>query len=207
MTKNDLNLIGAFIDSKNPKAELNYAYLGNDGIYATDIRKVIKFNIPMLSLDLMLEKRVLKGFVSVLGKDDEASIDGFGYLRTPGIKMNCNTWNYDSEVKLPDYAKILEQNFVRHFVLETIDDLQFELSQRNCFIDDDKLYPIIQFAECTKFHIFYEEQKEIETETGFEKSSGIVKIVGKYSTEDEVDIVKFVAVVMGRTFESQAKEF
>ena len=38
------------------------------------------------------------------------------------------------------------------------------------------------------------------------KHNGIVKIVGRYSTEDESNLVKFIAVVMGRTFESKAIE-
>ena len=70
MNKNDLKLISSFIDSKNPKVELNFAHLKDDGIYATDTRKLIKFCVPMLGLDLLLEKRILNGFVSTLGKDD-----------------------------------------------------------------------------------------------------------------------------------------
>lgn len=206
MTKNDLNLIGAFIDAKSPKAELNFAYLGDHGIFATDTRKVIFYSIPMLGLNLMLDKKILKGFVSVLGKDDEASIDGYGFIRTPGVKMSCDNWNYDVDVKLPDYEKMINKNLQNHFVLETIDDLQFELAQRNCFIDDVHLNPIIQFAECSKFDIFFEEQKEVIEDEQKRTNYGIVKIIGKYSTQDESDIVKFIAIVMGRTFESKAIE-
>ena len=92
MTKNDLKLISAFIDTKNPKAELNFAHLKEDGIYATDTRKLIKFCVPMLGLGLLLEKRILNGFVSTLGKDDFVSIDGFGW-------ENCE-WNYHCSVPL-----------------------------------------------------------------------------------------------------------
>ena len=138
MTKNDLNLIHAFIDAKNPKVELNYAHLKDDGIYATDTRKLIKFSIPMLDLDLLLEKRILKGFISTVGKDDVVSIDGFGFIRTSGNKMSCDTFVHD-EVKPIDYNKILDQSFDNHFFLESIKDLQFELAQRNCFIDEEHL--------------------------------------------------------------------
>lgn len=206
MNKNDLNLISAFIDAKNPKVELNYAYLGEDGIYASDTRKVIKFNIPMLSLDLMLDKKILKGFISVLSKDSQASIDGFGFLRTHGLKMSCDTWGFSGEKQNPDYTRILDTNYEKHFVLESIEDLQFELAQRNCFIDDVHLNPIIQFAECLKFNIFYKEQISETRVNGNYTNSSEVKIVGRCSTEDEVNIVKFTAVVMGRTFESKAQE-
>ena len=205
MNKNDLKLIGAFIDTKNPKAELNFAHLKEDGIYATDTRKLIKFCVPMLGLDLLLEKRILNGFVSGLGKDDFVSIDGFGFIRAGGVKMSCDTFSYD-EVKPVDFDRIMDQEFDNHFFLETIEDLQFELAQRNCFIDEEHLNPIIAFAECTGFYISYNQQKETVENDVKTKHNGIVKIVGRYSTEDESNLVKFIAVVMGRTFESKAIE-
>jgi hypothetical protein len=64
MTKKDLLLIHSFIDSKNPKEVLNFAHLKDDGIYATDTKKCIMFSIPMLDLDLFLEKKILKGFIA-----------------------------------------------------------------------------------------------------------------------------------------------
>ena len=205
MNKNDLKLIGAFIDTKNPKAELNFAHLKDDGIYATDTRKLIKFCVPMLGLDLLLEKRILNGFVSGLGKDDFVSIDGFGFIRTGSVKMNCDTFSYD-EVNPVDFDRIMDQEFDNHFFLETIEDLQFELAQRNCFIDEEHLNPIISFAECNGFYISYNQQKETVENDVKTKHNGIVKIVGRYSTEDESNLVKFIAVVMGRTFESKAIE-
>lgn len=204
MNKNDLKLIAAFIDSKNPKLELNYAHLKSDGIYATDTRKVIKFCVPMLGLDLLLEKRILNGFISTLGKYDFASIDGFGFIRSSDAKMSCDTFVH--EVKPVDYDRILETKFNYQFYLESIDDLQFELAQRNCFIDEEHLNPIIAFAECSGFNISYNQQEETIENDVKTKHNGIVKIVGRYNTEDELNLVKFIAVVMGRTFESKAIE-
>lgn len=205
MNKNDLKLICAFIDTKNPKAELNFAHLKYDGIYATDTSKMIKFCAPMLSLDLLLEKRILNGFISTLGKDDLVSIDGFGFIRSGGVKMNCNTFSYD-EVKPVDFDKVLETKFNYQFYLESIGDLQFELAQRNCFIHEEHLNPIIAFAECTGFNIFYNQQEETIENDVKTKHNGIVKIVGRYNTDDELNLVKFIAIVNGRTFESKAIE-
>ena len=205
MNKNDLNLIHAFIDAKNPKVELNFAHLKDDGIYATDTRKLIKFSIPMLDLDLLLEKRILKGFISTVSKDDVVSIDGFGFIRNGDVKMSCDTFVHD-EFKPVDFDKILNQSFDNHFFLESIEDLQFELAQKNCFIDEEHLNPIIVYAKCTGFNIFYSEQKETVENDVKTKHNGVVKIVGKYSTEDESNIVKFTAIIMGRAFESKAIE-
>ena len=159
----------------------------------------------LVGLGLLLEKRILNGFVSTLGKDDFVSIDGFGFIRAGGVKMSCDTFSYD-EVKPVDFDRIMDQEFDNHFFLETIEDLQFELAQRNCFIDEEHLNPIIAFAECTGFYISYNQQKETIENDVKTKHNGIVKIVGRYSTEDESNLVKFIAVVMGRTFESKAIE-
>ena len=117
--------------------------------------------------------------------------------------MSCDTFSYN-EVKPFNFDRIMNIQFDNHFFLESIDDLQFELAQRNCFIDEEHLNPIIAYAECTGFNIFYNQQKETIEDDVKTKHNGIVKIVGKYSTEDESNLVKFIAVVMGRTFESKA---
>ena len=206
MTKNDLNLIAAFVDVNNPKVELNFAYLGKDGIYATDTRKMIFFPIPMLDSDLFLHKKLLKGFASTVSKDEDISIDGLGYIRSMSCKMSCDTWNYSTQPKNIDYDKILNIELSHKFTLESINDLQFELSQRNCFIDSVHLDPIIENSECSKYHIQYEQQKEITDENGTSTKSGMLKITGLYSTEDEKDLVRFAAIVHGRTFKTEAKQ-
>lgn len=205
MTKKDLLLIHSFIDSKNPKEVLNFAHLKDDGIYATDTKKCIMFSIPMLDLDLFLEKKILKGFIAATHKESIISFDGLGYMKNGTLKLNCDTFDCSDTVGV-DFYYILNQKFSNQFFLESIDDLQFELSQRNCFIDEEHINPIIAYAECSGFNIFYNEQKE-ELSNGIKvKNSGVAKIVGRYSTEDESNIVKFTAVIMGRTFESKAIE-
>src|SRR5574344_1522891 len=194
MTKKDLLLIHSFIDSKNPKEVLNFAHLKDDGIYATDTKKCIMFSIPMLDLDLFLEKKILKGFIAATHKDSIISFDGLGYIKNGTLKLNCDTFDCSDTVGV-DFDYILNQKFSNQFFLESIDDLQFELAQRNCFIDEEHINPIIAYAECSGFNIFYNEQKE-ELSNGIKvKNSGIAKIVGRYSTEDESNIVKFTAVI------------
>ena len=202
MTKSDLKLIGAFIDTKNPKEDLNYAHLKDDGIYATDTRKVIHFNIPMLGLDCLLHKKLLAGFANIVGKEDEVSIDGMGYLRiNRGVKINCDTFP-DIDFKKVDVSRTLDHNFEYKISLEEIDDLHFELTQKDCFIDDIHLNPIIEYGYCKRYEIFYNKQKVDEEKT----NTGLVKIIGLYDTEDEYNLVKFTAVIMGREFKTKAQE-
>jgi hypothetical protein len=202
MTKNDLKLIGAFIDTKNLKEDLNYAHLLEDGIYATDTRKAIHFNIPMLNLNCFLHKKLLAGFISAVKPDDNITIDGQGFLRAnKSFKMNCNTFP-DQENKQTNIKGILNSQFEYKISLDNIDDIQFELTQKNCFIDDIHLIPIIEYSNCNRYEIFYNKQKIEDGKT----NTGMVKIIGLYDTEDEANLVKFTAVVMGREFQTQAHE-
>lgn len=202
MTKNDLKLIGAFIDTKNLKEDLNYAHLLEDGIYATDTRKAIHFNIPMLNLNCFLHKKLLAGFISAVKPDDNITIDGQGFIRVGrSFKMNCNTFP-DIDNQPTSIKKILNPQFEYKISLDNIDDIQFELTQKNCFIDDMHLIPIIEYSNCNRYEIFYNKQKIEDGKT----NTGMVKIIGIYDTEDEANLVKFTAVVMGREFKTQALE-
>lgn len=202
MTKNDLKLIGAFIDTKNPKEDLNYAHLLEDGIYATDTRKAIHFNIPMLNLKLFLHKKLLAGFTSAVKPDDNITIDGQGFIRVDrSFKMNCNTFP-DIDNQPTSIKKILDQQFEYKISLEEIDDIHFELTQKNCFIDDIHLNAIIEYSNCNRYEVFYNKQKIEDGKT----NTGMVKIIGIYNTEDEVNLVKFTSIIMGREFKTQAHE-
>lgn len=202
MTKNDLKLIDAFINAKNPKEDLNYAHLLDDGIYATDTRKAIHFCIPMLNLNNFLHKKILAGFTNMLAKDDNATIDYQGILRNDnGVKLNTDTFP-DREIKITPIKNIFDNTFEYKMSLEKIDDIHFELTQKECFIDDVHLNPIIQYSECKRYEILFNKQKVEDNIT----NTGMVKIIGITDTEDEIDIVKFKAIVMGREFKTQAQE-
>lgn len=202
MTKNDLKLIGSFIDTRNPKIDLNYAHLLDDGIYATDTRKVIHFNIPMLDLDMLLHKKILAGFTSLMATDDNVTIDSNGYMRLHNsTKMNCNTFP-DGDYKRTQIKNLFNQTFDYKITLDEIDDIHFELTQKNCFIDDIHLNAIIEYSNCNNYEIFYNKQKIEDGKT----NTGMVKIIGLYNTEDEHNLVKFTAIIMGREFKTQAQE-
>lgn len=156
----------------------------------------------MLGLDVLLHKKILKGFIGSIDSDASVSVDGFGFLKSDcGVKMSCDTYNYD-DPKVPDFKIMFDVQFEYRMTLEDISDLHFELSQRECFIDDNRLYPIIEFGGCDKYEVFFNKQKIDEDKT----NTGLAKIVGIFSDEDEIDKVKFTALVMGREFKTQAQE-
>lgn len=202
MTKSDLKLISSFVDNKNLLENLNYAHLLDDGIYATDTRKAIHFSIPMLGLKLFLHKKILGGFISAMGKDDEATIDGHGYLRLgSGLKMSCDTFP-DGALTITDIGNIFDIEFEYKMSLKEIDDIHFELTQRDCFIEDIHLNGIVEYGCCDRYEIFFNKQKVDQDKT----NTGKVKVIGLYDTEEERDLVKFTAVIMGREFKTQAQE-
>ena len=202
MNRYDFNLIHSFIDTKNPKPELNYALVMQDGICATDTQKAIKYHILMLDCSgVLASKKIVKCVASMMGKDDTASIgaDGVVYI-SQGDKISLD--NRDVDFKYPDIHRVLDEKLQYVFELDDISDLHFELTQKECFIDDVHLNPIIEYGGCSKYVISYNKQ-EVTADT---TNTGRVKIVGIHNVDDEVDAVKFTAMIMGREFKTQAKE-
>ena len=168
MYKNDLKLISSFIDNKNPKQELNFALVGNGAIYATDTRKAIQFNFKEIRGKALIHKKLFKGLEAILGKDERLHFE-YDCLHTDNVKLNIDTGYYieDENGKnkigakaehYPDINRIIDMQLPNHFALESIDDLQWELTQKNCFIDDLHLNPVIAYSDCSMFDIYYKPQ-------------------------------------------------
>lgn len=203
MTKNDLKLIGSFIDNNGAKEDLNYAHLKEDGIYATNTRKAIHFSIPMLNLNMYLHKKILAGFEKIVAKEDRVTIDGYGNIRIDNFtKMSCDTFPDGRNDNNTNIKNIFNTEFKYQINLKDIDDIHFELTQKECYIDDVHLNSIIEYGGCNRYIIFYNKQ----TITDGTTNTGMAKIVGLIDTEEEADIVKFSAIVMGREFKTQANE-
>lgn len=219
LSKNDLKLIGAFIDSGSAKNELNFAKFGGGAIVATDTKKAIRFNYDMAQSVGLMHKKLLKGFEGTMKKNDEATIED-GFLISKFVKIRIDTGfnevvdgedvtkqkaNGASALRFPNIDDVVNKMILNHFTLESIDDLHFELSQRDCFIDDVHLNPIISFSNCSEYDIYFEPQREVIEDDGKRIERGIVKIIGKTVVDGAINN-KFVAVVMGRTFKSKAKK-
>lgn len=213
MFKKDLKLIDAFISAKNPKIELSFAKMQRGAIIATDTRKAIKFNFDELNGTGLVHKKLLKGFEATLGKDEKVFFED-GYLHTSDVKLAIDTGYFvedeNGKNKLgakyeayPNLDTVLNMQLPFHFMLESIDDLQFELAQKDCYIDDLHLNAIIAYNDCSVFDIYYKpqmvnEKEQIETAT--------VKIKAQKADDNGVLKEQFIVVIMGRVFESKAKQ-
>lgn len=202
MNRNDFNLIHEFIDKGNPKIELSYALVSHDGIYATNTRRAIKYHIPMLDCTNMLaSKKIIKCVAQSIEKGTEVSINAEGSVMLDS-RTSISLCNRTDEIQFPDMEKILTQNLEYYMELSDITDVHFELTQKECFVDDIHLRAIIEYSDCDNYKIFFNKQKN----DGDMVNTGAVKIVGEYNTEDEVGLIKFTALIMGREFKTQAKE-
>lgn len=213
MTKIDIKLLTSFIDNKNPKQELNFALVGAGAFYATDTRKAIQLNFKDIYGKALIHKKLLEGLGATLGKDERLFFEK-DYLYANNVKFNIDTGYYveDENGKnkqgaktsdYPDINKIIQMRLPFHFTLDNINNLQWELTQKNCFIADKHLNPVISYNDCKFFEIHYKPQTKnekgiIETAT--------VKIIAQASDENGVIYNKFIAVFMGTEFESKAKE-
>lgn len=196
LTKKDLKLLGEFIASGYPKLELNYALVGRGCLFATDSRKAIKFHCGDLNgEDILVHKKLLKGFAGVMGKDDIATATKDS-ITCYSVKMSLDTAEFD--FLYPESDRIIDISLPNHFKISSLDDIHFELSQKFCFIESSHLYPLIEHGSCDWYDVFYRRQSD--------EDMGMVKIVAT-KVVDEEEVVFYTASIMGREFKTQAKEF
>lgn len=213
MKKNDLKLISSFIGTKDIKQEMNFALVARGAVYATDTRKAIKLNYSEIGGgNALVHKKLLDGLCNALRKDEKLFYDN-NCLHTDNIKLNIDTAYYleDENGKnkigakaenYPDLEKVINIKLPFHFTLDNINNLQWELTQKNCFIADVHLNPVIAYNDCSFFDVYYKPQTKNEKE---EIETATVKIVASKTDENGVIYNKFTAVFMGVVFESKAK--
>lgn len=198
LSKKDLKLIGAFIDSGSRKSELNYALVGHGGISAVEAHKYIKFhNSSVQCCDLLVHKKLLKGFESILGKDDDVILESgsdYAFFKANGVSFSLDT--FDGDFKYPDIKKIIDKKPKNHFVLSSLNNIFFELTERFCFVESLHLSPLITHGYGDKFDVFYEPMSEDD--------AGIVHIICSHYVDGE-EVMLYTAVIVGREFKSQAK--
>ncbi len=201
LSKKDFKLIGAFVDKGNPKEELNFALLRDGGFVATDTRRVISFNLQGLQCEpILTHKRVLNLVEKLMSKDDFVKISSVGTVDVGFISMSLSNANLDvfekGEFKFPEMGNVLDKKLDHHFKLDSLKDIVFELSQKNCFIESAYLYPLMEHDDADWYEVFYNVQDG--------ETSGMVKIIAM-RVIDDVEQRLYTAVVMGRVFISEAK--
>ena len=197
MTKQLLKFLHGFVDTLNPKHELNFAYVDFDNrkIVATNTRMLISINIPFDMMEncsgtFFLHKKVLKAMESISEKEGDYEFKD-NCLELDHVKISVDSVqnDYSDSWKFPDYEKILNgTKYEESFVTEDISQLDFELSKCDAFINSSYINKIQELVDIPNFEIFYNKQN------GKDKV-GQVKIVANDSTS-----ILFEVVYMGEYF-------
>lgn len=197
LEKRDLKLLGEFVAKCHPKLELNYACVGRGGLFATDSYKAIMFHCPELMMDdILVHKKLLKGFEGMMKKDDVANllVDGDKTcLEFNGTALFLNTAIF--EHLYPASHPMLDRVIDHYFRITDLGDIGFELSERFCFIDSFHLFPLVAHSGCNWYDVFYTPMSE--------KDMGMVKIIAT-KIIDEEEVIFYTCVIMGREFKSKA---
>jgi len=198
LNKKDLKCLGEFIPSKYPKKELNYACVGRGGIFATDGAKAIMFHDKDMSFDdILVHKKLLKGFESLLGKDDLVKfvdVGGESFFSFDNTCLRLDTAGF--EYVYPNSDDILNKVSIGgHFKLSSLSDILFELTSRFCFIDSAHLKPLLAHSGGDWYDVFYSPMGKDEV--------SMVNIVATVIRGEE-EVVLYTALIMGADFKSKA---
>jgi len=190
MNKNELQIIADAVDSKSYKRELDFAYIDFDKmcIVATNTRKAVKY---FLRADEVtgckgvhyLHKEILKAIISLCVEDVEYKFE-HNHIVIDDVKVKLNT-NAEDKSEYPNVDKVaFETKYENEFVTDSIRFVNFDLADKNTYIDSDDFKALQEFSDVGKYKVEYIEQKQ--------NHPGIVKISGyKNNTQ------RFASVQMG----------
>ncbi|MCD6433033.1 MAG: hypothetical protein J7L21_03235 [Sulfurimonas sp.] len=196
LRKKDLDLLCSFVGDKMPDLVLNFALIGRGGIWGADTLKMIKFHFPMLDEEEVLcHKKLLKGFASVLSKNDTASLHSDEILSFLDVDFSMDTCSADYVYPVA-ICENVDKKMDSHIALDSLSDIGFELSERFCFIEDAHLAPLIKHSGAEKYDVFFTPMRK--------DAVSQVKIVATITHDDE-EVVLYTAVIIGRKFHSAAK--
>jgi hypothetical protein len=196
MTKKLLTLISTFVDSKNPKLELNYALVDfeNNVVVATDTRRIIKANLGDVHVEgcsgtHLVHKKILGAICTMSTNDTVYSfmdncivLDGF---------TSISLSNANFEFKYPNFNDILDTQFDDVITLGSLEFVDFELTHLDTHINVTHLFPAIEHSQSNDFHVHYKKQTQGE--------QGKAKIV---AFSDDGEII-YQALYMGVLFKPQ----
>ena len=190
MNKNELQIIVDAIDNKNPKRELNFAYIDFNRmcIIATNTRKVVKY---FLRADEVagckgvhyLHKKILKAIIPLCAKDVEYKFE-HNHIVIDGVKVKLNTNAIEDKFEYPNMDKVFATMYENEFVTDSINFIDFDLTHQNTHINSDMFKALQEFSDVSQYKVESIAQKANQV--------GMVKISG-YKDNAQ----RFVSVLMG----------
>ena len=197
MNKRELSIIADAVDSKNPKRELNFAYIDFDRmcIASTNTRKLVKYflntdEVERCSGVHYLHKKVLKLIISLCAKEIEYKFVK-NHIVIDDVKISLNTNDIEEKFNYPNIDVILNKRFEDEYITDNIRFIDFDLTHRNTHINSDALKTLQEFGDAGKY--------KVESIAQTSKDIGMVKISGVKNNN-----VRFTAMIMGIDYKPQA---
>lgn len=201
MNKNEMNLILDAVDNKNPKRELNYAFIDfvNKCIVATDTKKLVILHLREDEIENCfgthyLHKRILKAIISFMNKEKEMNykfVDNHIIIDDMKIKLDTE-YVYDTKYKLsyPNMEQAIHKRFDDSFVTESLMFIDFDTTHKNTHINSDMFKAVQEYGDAGKYKVSSIAQKD--------KVVGMVKIEGI-----KENALRFTTVLMGIEYKPQ----
>jgi len=205
MNKNEFKLVEDAIASKNPKREINYAYIDfNDNcIYSTDTRKMVIINLNEDEVENCfgthyLHKKILKAMITFMSNTKEVSYKfEDNHLIVDDMKFKLHTeYEYDEKYKLkfPNMNDHLPKRYTNSYTTDSLMYIDFDTTHNNTHINSDLFKGIQEFGDATKYKV-----SSIQQDSNREgQRAGMVKIEGFKENN-----LRITAVIMGTEYKPQ----
>ena len=204
MNKQMLKFLSNFIDTNNPKRELNYAIIDFEKltITATDTRKLVEINIPNEDTTnckgiFYIHKKIVKVMEQLALRDNEYFFkDNCLILDDVKISLDNEYKTHDQikenkGFKHPDTEGIIKSVNDNIFNTSCVTQLDYELARNDAFVVSSFFNPLIELCRIPNYEVSYNKQDMTE-ETD---NSSKVKVIGNDNHR-----VIFTAVYMGKQF-------
>lgn len=205
MNKNEFQLIADAVDTKNPKRELNYAYIDfhDNCIYATDTRKLVIIQLREDEIENCygthyLHRKILKAMITFMSKEKEINykfVDN--HLIVDDMKFKLDTeYVYDEKYKLkyPNMRENLPHRYSTSYTTEDLMYVDFDTTHNNTHINSDMFKGVQEYGDAVNYKV-----SSIPQNNSIEgKRVGMVKIEGFKENQ-----LRFTTVLMGIEYKPQ----
>lgn len=205
MNKNEMNLILDAVDNKNPKRELNYAFIdfSNKRIISTNTRKLVVLYLREDEIENCfgthyIHKRILKAIISFMRKEKELNykfVDNHIIIDDMKIKLD-NEYVYDEKFKLnyPNMEAQIHKRYEKSYTSENLMFIDFDTTHNNTHISSNMFKAIQEFGDAGKYKVSSIAQRDNYKD----KNVGMVKIDAIKENE-----LRYTTILMGIEYKPQ----
>lgn len=159
MKKSELMIIVDAVANKNPKQELNFAFIDFDNMFiiATDTYKLVKYHLREDEVKdcygkHFLHKKILKAIIGMFGKIDNAYFED-NKIILGNIKVGINNI-HNQECKYPTLDDVLHKTMYEDsYTVDNLHFIDFDLTHKNTHINSDAFKILQEHAHAGKYKV------------------------------------------------------